>query len=85
MTRCSICDCSQSAASVYNDSLVSPNTSDVRYSKKFDEFLCLDCRQSILEQRNFWREVDGDTTDFNAYEAELSVLPEGRPTLIETD
>jgi len=69
MTRCSICDCSQSADSIYHNSVTSPGSSIIRYVRKFDEFICNECRQSILDQKNYWREVDGDATDFNLFEA----------------
>lgn len=70
MSRCAICDCSQSADSLYHNSLAgsSLHNNDVRYSKKLDEFVCLDCRQSLLDQKNYWRTVDGDEQDFNNFE-----------------
>jgi len=73
MARCSICDCSQSADSLYHNSLagVTPPNNPIDYSKALAEFVCLDCRESIIEQRNYWREVDG-AIEFNKYEETFS-------------
>lgn len=70
MSRCSICDCSQSADSLYHNSLAGKFTPDpnVKYSKAFGDFVCLDCQEAVMEQRNYWREVDGAAEQFNAYE-----------------
>lgn len=69
MSRCSICDCSQSADSLYHNSLTTQSSTMIRYVRKFDEFICNDCRQSILDQRIYWKEVDGVSTEFNHFEA----------------
>jgi hypothetical protein len=84
MARCIICDCSQSADSVYNSSLTPTGSNLIRYVKKFDEELCNDCRSSIVEQRHYWREVDG-REEFNAFKAEDTLETPRAPVILEAD
>lgn len=69
MSRCIICDCSQSADSIYHNSLAGSfhTSSEPKYSRVLEGYVCIDCRESILEQRQDWRVIDGDL-EFNHFE-----------------
>lgn len=76
MSRCILCDCSQSADSIYHNGLVGTyyTQSDPKFSKALGGFVCIDCRESILDQRQDWRIIDGEL-EFNHFEEEAQHHP----------
>lgn len=69
MSRCAICDCSQSADSIYNDGVSVPlrtTNNRVVYNTKLGIDICLSCLEDHTQAMNFWRDVDGGE-EFNAF------------------
>lgn len=69
MSRCSICDYSQSADSSYNSGLQlsrSLTNNRVIYSKHLETDICLSCLEDYNFTKNYWSYIDGDG-EFNAY------------------
>lgn len=65
MSRCSICDYSQSADSLYNDGVAfhhHPNNRVV-YHAKLQKDICLACLEDYFAQNNYWTYVDGAEDD----------------------
>lgn len=79
MSRCSICDYSQSADSLYNDGVALsyiPNNRVV-YNAGLGKDICVSCLEDHFQQKNYWTAIDGmeedvlevqadeDSTDYN--------------------
>lgn len=65
MSRCSICDYSQSADSLYNDGVAlhhSPNNRVV-YHAKLQKDICVSCLEDYFQQNNYWTYIDGAEDD----------------------
>lgn len=65
MSRCSICDYSQSADSLYNDGVAAhhiPNNRVV-YHHKLKDDICLACLEDHFAQNNYWTYIDGIEDD----------------------
>lgn len=72
MSRCFICDYSQSANSPYNDGLMINRTlsnNRVVYDKKLDKDICISCLEDAHQQQEYWTYIDGEAPEFNAYES----------------
>lgn len=70
MSRCYICDYSQSTDSSYHSGLQLRYTVDanrVIYNRKIGKDICLQCQQDHLDQNNYWTDIDGLSETFNAY------------------
>lgn len=63
MSRCSICDYSQSADSIFNDGIHlnrSLTNNRVVYSKVHGADICVDCLEDHISQQNYWTVIDGE-------------------------
>lgn len=70
MSRCSICDYSQSADSLYHNSLsFSHSLSDNRvvYSPELKKDICISCLEEHTAQQTFWKSIEEND---DVYEAE---------------
>lgn len=71
MSRCNICDYSQSADSLYNSGIALSNNSPsnrVVFSPALEKDICLHCLEEYHQQQTFWQSIDGDEED--VFEAE---------------
>ena len=63
MNRCSVCDYSQSADSLYFDGIATHHQSTnnrVIYSPSLGKDICLHCLDDYHSQNTFWTILDGD-------------------------
>lgn len=65
MSRCSVCDYSQSADSIYNDGVVAYTTPNNRvvYHAGLDKDICVACLEYHFQQNNYWTAIDGMEDD----------------------
>lgn len=61
MSRCSICDYSQSADSIYNDGVISHTSPSNRvvYNAALGKDICVSCLEYHFQQNNYWIAIDG--------------------------
>ena len=74
MSRCSICDYSQSADSIYNDGIAvahHPNNR-VIYSPALGKDICLVCYDEYTKQGTFWESMTGDEDVFEVQTEEAT-------------
>lgn len=72
MSRCSICDYSQSADSLYHNSLSfshSLSNNRIVYSPDLKKDVCISCLEEHLAQQNFWSSI-AENDDVCEVEAE---------------
>ncbi len=65
MSRCFICDYSQSADSIYNDGVLSHTTSNNRvvFNAALGKDICIACLEHQFQQNNYWTAIDGVEDD----------------------
>lgn len=67
MSRCYVCDYSQSAGSPYNDGLQvnrSLTSNRVVYHAGMDKDICLSCLDDHMQAKNYWESIDA--TDYES-------------------
>lgn len=72
MSRCAICDYSQSADSLYHNSLsfsASLENNRVVYSPDLKKDVCISCLEQHLQQQNFWESLE-ESNDVYEVEAD---------------
>lgn len=71
MSRCAICDYSQSADSIYHNSLSFSSSlanNRIVYSPDLKKDVCVSCLEEHLAQQNFWASIE--TADDHVLETE---------------
>lgn len=65
MSRCSVCDYSQSTDSLYHDSLsISAHSNNrVVYNAKLGRNICIACLETHFAANNYWTAIDGAEED----------------------
>jgi len=86
MSRCTICDYSQSADSLFHNSLAvsfHPTNNRVVYSPELKKDVCVSCLEEHHQQQTFWASID---TVEDVYETETDNEPAPAGTFeIEAD